>query len=57
VNLLTTSTNFPLIYECLGATYTTHSKMESWQIILLWVLIASVLTSLSFTIYIRADFK
>jgi hypothetical protein len=29
VNLLTTSTNFPLIYECLGATYTTHSKMES----------------------------
>jgi hypothetical protein len=28
-NLIITKTNFPLVYECLGATYTTQPKIQS----------------------------
>jgi hypothetical protein len=57
VSLVTTSVNFPMIYECLGATYKTTPKMSSWQIGLIWTVIGMVLTGISFAIYIRTDFK
>jgi hypothetical protein len=34
-NLVTTSTNFPLIYEQLGATYSTTAKFQDYQLVLL----------------------
>jgi uncharacterized membrane protein YczE len=46
-----------MIYECLGATYKTTPKMPSWQVALIWTIIGMVLTGVSFTIYIRTDFK
>jgi hypothetical protein len=56
-NLVTTSTNFPLIYEQLGATYSTTAKFQDYQLVLLWTTFAIVLTMIAFTVYIRTDFK
>jgi hypothetical protein len=49
--------NFPLGYECLGATYTSSLRNQMWEIVLLWVIIGTLFTTLSFVIYIRTDFK
>jgi hypothetical protein len=57
VSLTTTKINFPMIYECLGATYKATPKFESWQLIVIWTLIGTILTGISFIIYIRTDFK
>jgi hypothetical protein len=57
VSLKKTHINFPMIYECLGATYKATPKFESWQLILIWTLIGTILTGISFAIYIRTDFK